>query len=99
MVNDLTSEEISIDAYKTGSNDNPTDFFCYFYRLAELRPTREQLVIMLRANNVNIRCMALLYLRVYADPIIVYACLSNSFNDNKLLTTVTIGEYAIRLFD
>jgi len=54
---------------------------------------------MLRANNVNIRCLALLYLRAYADPTLVYGCICNSFKDNKLLSTITIGEYALRLFD
>jgi len=99
LANDLTSDEISNDAYISGSNDTPTPFFCYFYRLAELRPTKEQLTIMLKANNVNVRCLALLYLRTYADPSLVYGCLCNSFKDNKLLTTVTIGEYAMRLLD
>jgi len=99
LANDLTSDEISIDTYIAGSTESPTPFFCYFYRLAELRPTKEQLIIMLRANNVNVRCLALLYIRAYADPSIVYACMNGSFKDNKLLTIETIGEYAMRLLD
>lgn len=43
--------------------------------------------------------MALLYLRVFADPSILYGCLNGSFNDNKLLNVETIGEYAMRLLD
>jgi len=54
---------------------------------------------MLKANNVNVRCLALLYLRTYASPEIVYGCLCNSFKDNKLISVVTVGEYAMRLFD
>lgn len=54
---------------------------------------------MLRANNVNVRCLALLYIRVFADPTIVYACMHGSFKDNKLLSIETIGEYAMRLLD
>jgi len=46
---------------------------------------------MLRSNNVNIRCLILLYLRVHIEPIQVYAALNHSFKDNKLLSTVTIG--------
>jgi hypothetical protein len=99
LTHEVTSDEISIDVYIGSSSETPTPFFCYFYRLAELRPTREQLTIMLRANNVNVRCLALLYLRVYADPAIVYGCMNGSFKDNKLLTTETIGEYAMRLLD
>jgi hypothetical protein len=99
LCNNLTSDEISIDAYMPGSSDQPTPFIATLYRLAELRPTREQLSIMLRNNNVNLRCLALLYLRTYADPVLVYGCLKPSFKDNKLLSTVTIGEYAMRLFD
>jgi hypothetical protein len=99
LSNSLTPDEISIDAYRAGSNDSPTDFICYLYRLAELHPTKEQIAIMLKANNVNVRCLILLYLRVYADPYLVYACINHSFKDNKLLSVMTIGEYAMRLFD
>lgn len=54
---------------------------------------------MLKANNVNVRSLILLYLRTFADPTIVYGCINHSFRDNKLLSVVTIGEYAMRLFD
>jgi hypothetical protein len=46
---------------------------------------------MLKANNVNVRCLILLYLRVYADPYMVYGCINHSFKDNKLLSVMTIG--------
>ena len=99
LSNSITPDEISIDAYLPGSSDTPTHFISYFYRLAELHPTREQILIMLKANNVNVRCLILLYLRVFADPSIAYGCINHSFKDNKLLSVVTIGEYAMRLFD
>lgn len=31
-----------------------------------MRPTYEQITIMLRNNNVNVKIMAILYLRMYA---------------------------------
>ena len=86
MANDLTNDEISIDTYLGGSNEIVTPFFCYFYRLIELRPTKDQILIMMRANNVNVRCLALLYLRVYADTNDIYAWMSHSFEDYKMIS-------------
>lgn len=40
LSNSITPDEISIDAYLPGSSDSPTQFISYFYRLAELHPTR-----------------------------------------------------------
>lgn len=54
---------------------------------------------MLKSNNVNVRCLILLYLRVFTDPSMVYGCINHSFKENKLLSIMTIGEYAMRLFD
>lgn len=88
----MTSDEISIDAYMPGSNDIPTLFMTIFYRLVELRPTREQLIIMLRSNNVNIRCLALFFARVFVDYGDVYAILKTNFAENKVLfADQTIG--------
>jgi hypothetical protein len=42
------------------------------------------MTIMLRANNVNVRCLALLYLRTFASPEIVYGCICNSFKIRKI---------------
>jgi hypothetical protein len=42
----------------------------------------------------------MLYLRVFIDPADVYGCLAPSFKENKILfATMTIGEYAMRLFN
>lgn len=89
-----------MDAFQQGTTDSPTDFIAMLYRLTELHPTREQLVIMLRSNNVNIRCLGLLYLRLFGSFQDVYACLAGSFEETKLVSAaMTVGEYAMRLLD
>ena len=54
---------------------------------------------MLKANNVNVRCLALLFLRTFVEAGQVYACLSGVFGDNKMVNVITVGEYAMRLLD
>jgi hypothetical protein len=37
------------------------------YRIIELKPTKPQLMIMLHNNNVNVRALALIYVRIVLD--------------------------------
>ena len=61
-------------------------------RILELKPTKNQLLIMLRDNNVNIRALALVYIRLALDYHQIYTFLRNSISDNKLINALlTVG--------
>lgn len=65
-----------------------------------MRPTHEQITIMLRSKNVNIKAMALLYLRMYCHPEDLYGWLKSKLDDDDLINAdMTVGEYARRLLD
>jgi hypothetical protein len=53
---------------------------------------------MLMSNNVNVRALALFYVRICVDFEQIYGVLCTKFNDNKLINAeFTVGELAIRL--
>jgi hypothetical protein len=53
---------------------------------------------MLRDNNVNIRALALIYIRIALDYEQMYAFMKTSLKDNKLINALlTVGELALRL--
>lgn len=63
-----------------------------FYRIIELKPTKPQLMIMLQNNNVNIRAMALIYIRLALDFEQIFPFIKLSLNDNKLINAyLTVG--------
>jgi hypothetical protein len=64
---ELSHEEIPLEAYRKGTTEDPTDFMCTLLRIMELKPTRPQLMIMLQSNNVNVRALALMYIRMTLD--------------------------------
>ena len=62
------------------------------YRIIELKPTKPQLMIMLQNNNVNIRAMALIYIRLALDFEQIFPFIKLSLNDNKLINAyLTVG--------
>lgn len=62
------------------------------YRIIELKPTKPQLMIMLQNNNVNIRALALIYIRLALDFEQVFAFMRLSLHDNKLINAfLTVG--------
>ncbi len=53
---------------------------------------------MLHGNNVNIRALALIYIRMALDYQQIYSFLKGSFGDNKLINALsTVGELALKL--
>jgi hypothetical protein len=46
---------------------------------------------MLRYNNINVRVLALLYIRIAVDYNDIFACINASFADNKSIP----GNYTI----
>jgi len=57
----------------------PTQFAFLFYKLMRMRPTFEQITIMLRHNNVNVKTLALLYIRAFVNFEDIYGWLSSKF--------------------
>lgn len=69
-----------------------------FFRIMELKPTKPQLLIMMKSNNVNVRALGLIYVRIAVDYEQIYAFLKASFDDNKLINAMmTAGELAYKL--
>lgn len=53
---------------------------------------------MLHSNNVNVRALGLIYIRIAIDFEQVYPFLKASFGDNKLINAfMTVGELALKL--
>lgn len=62
------------------------------FRIIELKPTKPQLVIMMKSNNVNVRALALIYVRIAVDFEQIYSLLKAAFDDNKLINAyMTVG--------
>lgn len=77
-----------------------TPFIVLFYRLTRMRPTQEQMVIMLRSNNVNVKALAMLYIRMFVAFEDIFAWLEPKFADYDLINAeMTISEFAHRLLD
>ena len=47
----------------------------------ELKPTKPQLLIMLHHNNVNIRALAVIYVRLCVNYELIYAILKEVWGD------------------
>lgn len=50
-----------------------------------MRPTYEQITIMLRHNNVNAKALAMLYIRMYANFEDIFGWLKPKFEDDDLI--------------
>lgn len=50
-----------------------------------MRPTHEQMTIMLRHSNVNVKALAILYLRLYCHPEDLYAWINKKLEDYDLI--------------
>lgn len=62
------------------------------YRIIELKPTKNQLMIMLQNNNVNIRAIGLVYIRIALDFEQMFSFMKICLFDNKLINaSMTVG--------
>lgn len=50
-----------------------------------MRPTYEQITIMLRNSNINVKALAMLYLRVYCNYEDLFGWLCPKFEDDDLI--------------
>ena len=90
---------MKVDCYLSNS-EIPTEFIIIFYRLIRMRPTHEQLTIMLRNNNINVKALAILYIRVFSHHDDVFGWLNSKLTDDDLINAdLTISEFAHRLLD
>ena len=98
VVKEIEAECRCIETFQKGSSENPTKFMCLLYKVLIMRLTKNQVSAMAKHNNVFVKTMGLLYMRMVGKFEELWGNLKGFLDDEKWIFTkidqterITIG--------